>query len=184
MNPDNKLVTLIQKASGGIIMKKSKFTHSTRRCPFDDLQSEFRQAMRDFIVGKKLGDMERMSMHCYETTTGFSSWPWGTLERYTDLVLTQDWFFWGLSGSQVDTSEGCARIRDLRGTVDFEHMPAPDTLEVHGINISGFTYDETRIESWLLRIAADEAGKEFLGRLSDVLGRFSREPPKARYRHG
>jgi hypothetical protein len=167
----------------GAFMKKPNLTRSTHRCTYDDLQNEFRQAVRDFIENRKLGDTKGMTMHCFETTTDLSSRLWGNLQQYTDLILTPSWFFWGLSGHQVDTSEGCARIRDITGTIDFENRPAPDCIIVHGINISGFTYDEKRIESWCLNIAEDEAGKTFLQELMDAVGRFTRQPPKAKYRH-
>ncbi|TAL36798.1 MAG: hypothetical protein EPN93_08260 [Spirochaetes bacterium] len=165
-------------------MKKSELTRSTRRCKYDDLQNEFKQAVRDFIVTQKLGEMKGMTMHCFETTTDFKSRLWGKLQQFTDLILSPQWFFWGLSGDRIDTTEGCARIKDIAGTIDFENQPEPDCIVVCGINISGFTYDESRLYSWRLYLAHDETGEEFRRELRKAVGGFSKKPPvvKSEYR--
>lgn len=155
-------------------MKRGEQRLTTRKCRFEELQPAFVSQVRDFVKSKKAGALKGAAVHCYETTFMEKGLFWGffgiVYHRNTDLVITPEWFFWGVIDGE-GSSAGGARLKDIARTIDPGTILTADPLEFKGINISGLHYDESRVESWRINIGNDEEGNSFRKKLADAVGK-------------
>lgn len=174
LNPSLPVISIKHdKDDADSSMKWGEHKLITRQCRFDELQPVFISQVRDFIKSKKPGNLEGTIRHCYETTyieKGF----WGIVYRqYTDLVITREWFFCGVITGE-GSSAGCAKIKDIAKTLDFEKILISNPLEIRVINITGFHYDESHLDSWRIHIGYDKDGQAFRQELVETVKKYSR----------
>lgn len=154
------------------MVKDGQAWYKTRVCGFDDLQMQFTSPVRDFAMFKKIPGFEKSIRHCYETVD-MKKGIFGTnLQQFTDMLITMEWFFWGISGDGVDTAVGCARLKDIAEMQGIDEMLGSGTIEIKGIDISGFHYDESRTDPGFTYSARDETGKTFIRELGKAVKNY------------
>jgi hypothetical protein len=175
LNPSLPIVSLkLSKDDVDRSMKRGERRLITRQCRFDELQPVFIREVRDFIKNKKPGNLKSTILHCYETTYMEKNFFLGIVyHQYTDLVITPEWFIWGVSDGDGN-STGCAKIKDIAKTHDFEKILISNPLEIRGINITNFHYDESQLNSWRIKVGNDKDGKAFRQELVETVKKYSK----------
>lgn len=153
-------------------MKVPEYLRSTKQCRFDDLRPEFIAPIRKFIEENELGDVERNIINCYQTTSDTKSLFGTVLHQFTDMVITPEFLFWGVSGDKVKATQGCARLKDIAEIIDYEKSPLMQLHEDHGVQLSGFLYhcmDSSHRVTWFMGLGDDDAGKDFRAGLRNAV---------------
>lgn len=153
-------------------MKKGGEKFITRKCRFEELQPGFISQVRDFIKHKKIDGLQDAMVHCCETAYMKKGFFLGTVyHQYTDLLLTGEWFFWGVCDGD-GCSSGCAKIKDITEIHDPEEILTLNPLEIRGINITGFHYDESDLTSWRLNVGNDEESTSFRRKFAELVSKY------------
>lgn len=142
-------------------MKKSDYTRKTRRCKFNELRPEFVAAVRQFAEDNKLDGIEGSILHCFETASEKQGFLGKRLTQYTDMAITPEWLFWGVSGDKQKAVLGGAKLKDMVEIIDYEKDPMSGIVEDHGLRITGFLYQASRRSTWFIGLGDDAAGGEF-----------------------
>jgi len=174
LNPSLPVVSLkLSKDDDERSMKRGEQKLITRKCKFEELQPAFISQVRDFMKSKKQGNLKGTILHCYETTYMKKGFLGIVYHQYTDLVITPERFFWGVIDGE-GSSAGCAKIKDIAETHDFEKILISNPLEIRGINITGFLYDESQLNNWRINVENDKDGESFRMELVEAVKKYSK----------
>jgi hypothetical protein len=142
-----------------------EYTHVTRECLFEELQTPMVTAIREFIQQHQptMQDCESKALVCVETTTiqtkiGFVERLSGLSEKlhYTGALLTPEFVIWATCGPQRKTSLLAARLVDIEITrLDYTGERDPG-LDLFGLMIDG----KERIRVYIA-LGDDAAGQNF-----------------------
>jgi hypothetical protein len=91
------------------------------------------------------------------------------LRQYTDMVITTEWFSWGMSGDQPDTFEGCTKLEDMAKIPDIDKVLSQESINISGVNITGFHYDESGPVSQIIYVGKDKTGEVFRKELKEAI---------------
>ncbi len=177
MNPSISLISLKpDNKDEGRSMHRGEKRLITEKTRFEKLQPAFISAVRDYIKSRNHDSLKDETSRCYETVYMEKGFLTGIVyHHYTDLVITGEWFFWGLCDGE-GCSAGCAKFEDIAKTPDIERIIVSDHIEIRGINISGVHYDESRTDSWRINVGNDKEGELFRKELAESVKRYA---PKA-----
>ncbi len=149
-------------------MIRGEVMRSTKRRRLDELHPLFVRAVRDFMNSKKKGEIEDSILQCYETRY-MKKWFFGMfISHDTGMIITREWFFWGISDGE-STSVGCTMMKHLAGMSGFQALITNDSFEIQGIDISGFSYDESHLNSWIIDVDRETAGEAFRQELAEAV---------------
>ncbi len=175
LNPALSVVLLNpDKYEDGSSVKKGEPERVTKQCLLKDLQPLFIKQINDFLKSRGEGEISDVMSVCFESTYREKGFFGIVYHQYTDLVITHEWFFWAVIDGD-GSSAGSVKISDIAEMPNFDKELVLPKLKVSGIDISGFTYDESGKNTWTLTIAEDAAGTAFRKALLKMARNYSED---------
>ena len=120
------------------------YRRSTRECNFEQLRPEIVTALRDHIQRYELGDVERETLICCETTNERIKKP-GLFDRliggdlgpvhYVGIVVTPRYLIWARSGTKDGVTVLSARLRECE-VLDYANTPQAQLMPDTGLEVT------------------------------------------------
>ena len=142
----------------------SDYNRTTRECSLQQMRPELSNAIRSFITGHELGDIESEILMAVETTNekkkkGF----FGSLRdsdkdpvHYVGALVTPAWIIWVRSGLKSGDVVSAAKLKDVEVS-DFHS----DFLEDTGLDLFGFVNQSPERVHSFIGLGNEPSSKKF-----------------------